>query len=71
MYVKNAITKNGLGGMKMKFNTGEVMGIKRKLDTIGRVVIPIEYREAFKLEERAEVEIFMVKNGVFIKLKEN
>ena len=55
----------------MKFNTGEVMGIKRKLDTLGRVVIPIEYREAFKLEEKAEVEIFMVKNGVFIKLKEN
>ena len=59
-----------LGGNKMKVNTGEVIGIKRKLDTLGRVVIPVEYREAFNLKEKAEVEIFMIENGIFIKLKE-
>lgn len=72
MYVKNAMKKSGLEGRQiMNFNTGEVIGIKRKLDTLGRVVIPAEYREAFKLEEKAEVEIFMVKNGVFIKVRED
>lgn len=55
----------------MKVNTGEVIGIKRKLDTLGRLVIPVEYRESFKLEEKAEVEIFMIENGVFVKLKED
>lgn len=72
MYVKNAMKKSGLEGRQiMNFNTGEVIGIKRKLDTLGRVVIPAEYREAFKLEEKSEVEIFMVKNGVFIKVRED
>lgn len=52
----------------MNFNTGEVIGIKRKIDNLGRLVIPVEYREAFNLKEKSEVEIFMVKNGVFIKV---
>lgn len=55
----------------MKVNTGEVIGIKRKLDPLGRLVIPVEYREAFNLKEKAEVEMFMIENGVFVKLKED
>lgn len=42
----------------MNFNTGEVIGIKRKLDTLGRVVIPAEYNEKYieksKIKEKIE-----------------
>lgn len=54
----------------MKFNTGEVIGMKRKLDPLGRVVVPIEYRKELGIKEKDEVEIFLVKDEIFIKVKE-
>ncbi len=51
-----------------EINTGETIGIKRKLDNLGRVVLPIEFRKELGINERDEVEIFLVKDGIFIKV---
>ena len=54
----------------MKIKTGETVGIKRKLDPLGRIVIPKEYRDELEIKEGEKVEIFLIKNGIFIKMKE-
>lgn len=41
------------------------IGIFREMDKLGRIVIPIEYRSAFKLEN--EVEILATDEGVLIR----
>ena len=43
----------------------DAIGIIREIDKNGRIVIPIEYRNLFKLE--GEVEVLATKNGVFIR----
>ena len=42
------------GGIKMKST-----GIVRKVDELGRVVIPIELRNQFNIEEKDPIEIFV------------
>ena len=54
----------------MKVNTGETIGLKRKVDLLGRITIPSEFRENLNLEQGNLVEIFLIKNGIFIKVKE-
>ena len=43
----------------------EKIGIRREIDKMGRICIPIEMRKLFKLEN--EVEIQMTNEGVLIK----
>lgn len=45
-------------------------GVVRKVDELGRVVIPIEIRNKFQIEEHTELEIF-VDNGKIILHKSN
>lgn len=52
-----------------KVRTGETIGIKRKFDKLGRIVIPKEFRDEMKIEDNSEGEIFLVPNGIFIKIK--
>lgn len=54
----------------MEVNTGETKGLKRKLDNLGRVVIPVEFRKDLNINPLDEVEIFQTKDGIFIR-KEN
>ncbi len=42
------------------------IGIKRKLEKNGRLVIPIEYREFYHFEDDKEVEIIATPEGVLI-----
>ena len=42
-----------------------LIGIFKSFDKLGRIVIPIEYRSAFKLEN--EVEILATDEGVLIR----
>ncbi len=42
------------------------IGIRRKLEKNGRLVIPIEYREFYHLEDDKEVEIIATPEGVLI-----
>lgn len=47
-------------------NTGNTVGLIRRLDELGRVVIPVEYRSKLNLKEKDPVEIYLLKNGVYI-----
>lgn len=50
-----------------KINTGETRGVIRKIDELGRVVLPKEFRDTLNLKEKDEVEIFLLKDGTYIK----
>ncbi len=41
-------------------------GFRRKLDKLGRVTIPKEYREYFQLEKEKMVAIIETKDGILI-----
>lgn len=51
-----------LGGRKMKS-----LGIVRKVDELGRVVIPIETRRSLGIKEKDPVEMFVDEEGIYIK----
>ena len=53
--------------MRKEIKLGETRGITRCLDNLGRIVIPIEFRKELKLKEKDPVEIFLIKDGIFIK----
>lgn len=48
--------------MKMK-NTGMV----RKVDELGRIVIPMEIRNKFDIKEREELEIYVKENAIILR----
>ena len=54
----------------MRVNTGETIGLKRKVDPLGRIVIPKEFREEIDIQEGQQVEMFLIENGIFIKTRE-
>lgn len=43
------------------------LGIIRKVDELGRIVIPKETRKAFKLEEGTPLEIFVEKEKIILR----
>ena len=51
----------------MEINTGETIGLKRKLDNLGRIVLPSEFRKELGVGDKDEVEIFLLENGLFMK----
>lgn len=53
--------------MERKINIGETRGIKRKIDNLGRITIPKEFRETIEVKEKDEVEIYLLQDGFFIK----
>ena len=42
-------------------------GIIRKVDELGRIVIPIEIRNQFKIEEKDPIEIFVDSSSVILR----
>ena len=44
-----------------------VVGIIRRVDDLGRLVIPREIRRSLKIEEGEPLEIIGLKNGVFLR----
>lgn len=44
-----------------------VVGIIRRVDDLGRIVIPREIRRSLKIEEGEPLEIIGLKNGVFLR----
>lgn len=57
--------------MRKKINVGETIGVKRKIDPLGRIVLPSEFRKELGVKEGEEVEMFLVRDGIFIRAKEN
>lgn len=47
--------------------TGEVIGIIRNMDDLGRIVIPKELRKTLDINTGDSLEIFATKNGFFIR----
>ena len=43
----------------------QTVGIIKEIDTLGRIVIPKEFRQRLKLEK--EVEVILTKDGVLIR----
>jgi len=43
------------------------IGIIRKTDSLGRIVLPIEMRRALEWDEHTELEIFAEQDGVFLR----
>ena len=52
---------------QMEINLGNTRGLIRKLDGLGRVTLPQEYRKTLEMKERQEVEIFLLENGIYIR----
>lgn len=50
---------------------GDTRGISRKLDELGRVTLPIEFRKELGLNEDGKpwVEMFLVNDGIYIRKK--
>lgn len=50
---------------------GNTRGISRKLDELGRITLPIEFRKELELNENEKnwVEIFLVNDGIYIRKK--
>ncbi len=46
-------------------------GIIRKVDELGRVVLPVEMRRVLEIEERDAVEIFMEDDKIVLRKHEN
>lgn len=55
------------GGENEKINIGETKGIIRRLDTLGRVVFPKEFRKSLDIKNNDELEIFLLKDGFYVK----
>ena len=52
-----------------KIKTGETIGIKRKFDDLGRIVVPKEFRRELEIKEDTQGEIFLLPDGIFIKVE--
>ena len=51
----------------MEIDLGNTRGLRRKLDKLGRVTLPQEYRNTLGIGERQELEIFLLENGIYIR----
>ena len=51
---------------------GDVKGLARRIDQLGRIVLPIEFRKELEMlsDEKQWAEIFLLEDGLFIKKKE-
>lgn len=50
----------------LKVDLGNTRGIKRKLDVLGRIVLPMEFRRELEMYPEDEVQIFLLKDGIYI-----
>lgn len=50
---------------------GDTRGISRKLDELGRITLPIEFRKELGLneDEKPWAEMFLVNDGIYIRKK--
>lgn len=51
---------------------GDTKGIARKLDSLGRITLPVEFRKELDMlsDEREWAEIFLLEDGLYIRRKE-
>lgn len=58
--------------LSISVQLGQTKGIARKLDQLGRITLPIEFRKELNMfsDEQEWTEIFLLEDGIFIKKKE-
>ena len=54
----------------MKIDIGDTKGVIRRLDILGRIVIPKEFRESLELKEKDKLEIMLLQDGLYRKRSE-
>lgn len=54
---------------KIEIDIGNTRGITRKIDDLGRVVLPAEFRNELRLKPKDAVSIFLLDNGFYVKKK--
>ena len=52
-----------------KVKTGETKGVRRHFDSLGRIVIPKEFRNELGIKPESKGEIFLLPDGLFIKIE--
>lgn len=55
----------------MKINLGDTVGIESKVNTEGRLLIPISLRKKYKIDSKTILTIYPLKNGFYIEKGEN
>ncbi len=45
----------------------KAIGVTRRIDSIGRIIIPKELRDEFKLEHRTEMELYVDEDALYMK----
>ena len=55
---------------KIEIDTGNTSGLTRKIDDLGRVVLPSEFRSELGLKPRDAVNIYLLENGFYVEKKE-
>lgn len=49
---------------------GNTKGVSRKIDSAGRIIIPMNFRKELDINEDSPwIEIFLLENGIYIKKK--
>ena len=63
------ILNKKLKNNKLNIDLGNTRSLIRSLDNLGRVVIPKEFRDELNICQKDKVEIFLLKNGIYITKK--
>ena len=50
-----------------KISLGDTKGLIRKLDNLGRITLPKEFRDTLNINITDKVEIYLLQDGIFIK----
>ena len=53
----------------LNIDLGNTRGITRNLDSLGRIVIPKEFRKELNINDEDAVSIYLLENGVYISKK--
>lgn len=59
----------GRSNKMKKVNIGETMGIVRSIDDLGRITLPKELRRQLNVPFNGEFEIFLLKDGFYLRKK--
>lgn len=53
----------------INIDLGNTRGIKRHLDNLGRIVIPMEFRKELNIKRKDKLSIYLLEDGVYITKK--
>ncbi len=65
--LRKTLTLHGIKNDGIEITKDTVVGIVRKMDELGRVVIPKEMRKVLCIEEGCNIEIICLKDGIFLR----